>query len=356
MPNYVNEWNASHYIVHKKYELDPTGKPEEYKIKKGRVDLSLMGIPAPENTPCKPSSKAKWISSFAEFKKLTVDVPEGAEKQLQTIAKLEEEQVKEIKTLQELELYETSDEEDNDTDDDEEKKLSANATSYLRSREKSKQVMEIEKPSISEELSRLKLTPDEGAQKNGTLKESSWDWLKENDPDWYFTVATEGPLAKGQQIYINYGNRSNYYLLLVYGFALKENKYDSFTFRVKLDSAETCSSLKELSGKMVSTWRQEMLKKDSDRSTPLTLSEKFRLKQSRLCMEYIRFLRLFLLQHYPQYDQIHTWSTPASLDYEIFVMEFYAQMVEHALQAHADADKLPSSNHFETFIVQSLLI
>lgn len=54
---------------------------------------------------------------------------------------------------------------------------------------------------------------DVGSQKNGSLKETSFHWLKKDDAEWYFTVTTEGSVDKDQQLYINYGNRSNRYFI-----------------------------------------------------------------------------------------------------------------------------------------------
>jgi hypothetical protein len=43
------------------------------------------------------------------------------------------------------------------------------------------------------------------------------------------------PICKGQQAFNSYGNRNNRFLLVNYGFCFADNRYDSFSFRMKLD-------------------------------------------------------------------------------------------------------------------------
>jgi hypothetical protein len=47
----------------------------------------------------------------------------------------------------------------------------------------------------------------------------------------YFIVAANRFIEKGEQIYNNYGRRSNKFLLIYYGFTYVNNKYDSISFR-----------------------------------------------------------------------------------------------------------------------------
>lgn len=57
------------------------------------------------------------------------------------------------------------------------------------------------------------------------------------DPDNYFTMSTRSndSFEKDQQILCCYGRRSNTYLMAVYGFCLKNNKYNSLRFKVWVD-------------------------------------------------------------------------------------------------------------------------
>ena len=43
-------------------------------------------------------------------------------------------------------------------------------------------------------------------------------------------------IQPGEQVYNNYGNHPNKYLLLQYGFCFAENKHDSYEFYMKLDT------------------------------------------------------------------------------------------------------------------------
>ena len=54
------------------------------------------------------------------------------------------------------------------------------------------------------------------------------------DPDAFLVVAnnTERTIRKDEQVMFCYGRRTNYFLLLNYGFALPENRYNSLQFRL----------------------------------------------------------------------------------------------------------------------------
>lgn len=52
-------------------------------------------------------------------------------------------------------------------------------------------------------------------------------------------------LQPGEQAYYHYGNRSNKFLLLNYGFCFAENKYNSYAFKLKLDLQNKIKSINE---------------------------------------------------------------------------------------------------------------
>lgn len=56
------------------------------------------------------------------------------------------------------------------------------------------------------------------------------------EPDTYVAFYNDiwRTINKGDQVYYFYGQRSNLFLLLNYGFALEDNKYDSFAFNVNM--------------------------------------------------------------------------------------------------------------------------
>ena len=88
----------------------------------------------------------------------------------------------------------------------------------------------------------------------------------------YFIIYSTRAISEGESLKIKFGNRSNKYLLLNYGFAIENNKYDSFTFRL--------ISNEEIE-KMVYLGYEDI---------PNVTSE-FRLKQE-VCLELVDFFRL----------------------------------------------------------------
>ena len=75
--------------------------------------------------------------------------------------------------------------------------------------------------------------------------DEDFEWLEElrdKDPvslenDTYFTFInqTRKVFKKGTQAWNCYGDRSNIFLLMNYGFCFEDNLYDSFKFMVRLD-------------------------------------------------------------------------------------------------------------------------
>lgn len=135
-------------------------------------------------------------------------------------------------------------------------------------------------------------------------------------------VTTEGPIRQNQQIYNNYGERTNRFLMMWYGFCPSHNKYDSYSFRVELDSAEKWP-LHELPEHMLyNGWIDQELRGKEELVEQLRakhLSKEFRLKQTLICLDFIRFLRMWLLRLYKNFDEVRCFQIPTSVDYEIFV-------------------------------------
>ena len=86
---------------------------------------------------------------------------------------------------------------------------------------------------------------EESSDEDGDSK--LWAWmepLRQEDKskfeeETYFTMAnySRKPMKKGDQAFISYGCRTNYFLLQSYGFALEDNLQESFKFYVRLDLA-----------------------------------------------------------------------------------------------------------------------
>jgi hypothetical protein len=73
-------------------------------------------------------------------------------------------------------------------------------------------------------------------EEDDTDSEDDFDWIEESDEKdvfWVFYTDEELRYRAGEQVFNNYGNRSNHFLMLWYGFALKKNRYDSLNFSVR---------------------------------------------------------------------------------------------------------------------------
>jgi hypothetical protein len=76
-------------------------------------------------------------------------------------------------------------------------------------------------------------------------EEETFDWVDEQrfqdqakfEEETYFTLVSEmrRPMKKGEQAWNCYGNRTNSYLLINYGFCFQGNLYNSVQLMVKLD-------------------------------------------------------------------------------------------------------------------------
>ena len=94
--------------------------------------------------------------------------------------------------------------------------------------------------------------------KEGTIKdkEENWterfkddesdedfQWVESNESSTYisFINTTRKPIKKGDQIFYNYGRRSNQFLLIDYGFCFEDNLCDSYEFclNLKIDKQQT---------------------------------------------------------------------------------------------------------------------
>jgi len=146
-------------------------------------------------------------------------------------ANIDDERVKAILTAKSLSQYE---EEDPSSDlgqlslrfDDD----ILNALEYIR----------IEKDCPVKEREQKWLSGDDDEE-----EEEDFGWVepqKKKDPgkfseETYFTLVNESrkPMKKGSQAWNCYGNRTNLFLLINYGFCFESNLYNSFVFYVKLN-------------------------------------------------------------------------------------------------------------------------
>lgn len=74
-----------------------------------------------------------------------------------------------------------------------------------------------------------------------------------------FALMTRDGVAKGKQIYNNYGLRSNEKLLLNYGFIMSNNPTDSFYFKISFSSETSSSSIHEIDPISLDTIKKSIL-------------------------------------------------------------------------------------------------
>lgn len=65
-------------------------------------------------------------------------------------------------------------------------------------------------------------------------EEENFGWWEYNDKNMYFQMGTKykNIYKEKDQVFHCYGRRTNRFLLVNYGFCLRNNKYDSLSFRV----------------------------------------------------------------------------------------------------------------------------
>jgi hypothetical protein len=150
--------------------------------------------------------------------------------------------------------------------------------------------------------------------------DENFDWFtKKEEDDSYFVFVNNNrkPFLKGSQVYYNYGNRSNTYLLTNYSFCFMNNKNSSFPFNLRLD----CDLTQPFITNMVD------LIGISNEYQPV------RYKKNMLCKMTLAYLRSILKQSFfkdqqaPEARRI-LLSRPKNIDYEIHVFKFYQAILE----------------------------
>ncbi|CAK77093.1 unnamed protein product (macronuclear) [Paramecium tetraurelia] len=175
-------------------------------------------------------------------------------------------------------------------------------------------------------------------------EESNWDWLEENDQEAYFCITTTEPIKQYEQVTVSYGRRTNRFLLSWYGFTLPENKYSSFNFRLWLNteiSKEKMQSQKQIFdtitiNKLISSkeWDTGKIKFNGYEIPVSSITKEFRIKKKKLNMDLIMYLRLYLMLYKVQEKDVYI-TIPVSVDYEVFVMQFCIQLLQHYLNSYS---------------------
>ena len=110
----------------------------------------------------------------------------------------------------------------------------------------------------------------------------------------------------GEQLYYFYGQRSNLFLFMNYGFAIEDNKYDSYQFHVNIDIENIKDTSFQRFYKGEPLFEQREKKKEQFRSGEKMLIqyshiglirnlhyEKIRLKKGKLNEELMAYIRLY---------------------------------------------------------------
>lgn len=122
-------------------------------------------------------------------------------------------------------------------------------------------------------------------------EDEDFSWYKHQEmiEQTYFVMVNceRKTIKKGEQVFYCYGKRSNAFLLLNYGFCIPDNKYDSFSFRVKLGVQLQKSDLHDYSQIVVT------LKEDD-----YACSEEIRLKYDQLNDVLLGYLRTIFRDYF----------------------------------------------------------
>lgn len=187
---------------------------------------------------------------------------------------------------------------------------------------------------------------DGQSQESSKSEESQWDWLDEDDDEGYFCITTTSPVKKHEQVHVSYGRRTNRFLLCWYGFALPENKYSSFNFRLWLnvdilrENKHTNAELFDLMtiNKLMSgeDWEKGFIEEKGHKIPIDKITKEFRIKRTKLNQDLMMYFRLYLMVYYTGKDLKDVLVTiPVSLDYEIFVLSFGVKLLNHYLSKYS---------------------
>jgi hypothetical protein len=136
----------------------------------------------------------------------------------------------------------------------------------------------------------------------------NFDWYEWDDTEnAYFVMSnnTRASYEEGQEVTISYGNRSNSFLLLHYGFAMDFNPYDAFVFRCLKAELEK---------------RKEEI--DVSEYTHLNeFSSLFKMKYLRVNTKFMEHLREVVWVETEGIETPTRWDKPVSLENESFAAQ-----------------------------------
>ncbi|CAD8064909.1 unnamed protein product [Paramecium sonneborni] len=404
--DFLNHSNraCTHYMVHQRLEqgngiksVDKMNYEQQYIIKRNKINLSILDIENENDMQIYEDQKNKYIIQNKEYIRDDYQIEylnriSQNEKRI-IINKIQYEQLMKDEQLNiwELDSVTSSDSEDNDSDEEiklEKQKqfeiLKIKEFAELKLREEQKRIQreqeqqslqnqrivtvtldpknknkviirglpqyQIEAIKVKQQMMNGRLWKDGKESKeydddddeSEKSEESKWDWLDEYDEDAYFCIVTTVPIKKYEQVTISYGRRTNRFLLCWYGFALEQNLYSSFNFRLWLNN----DILQERNREQIlnTIIIKKLISVDESIVDKITyngyeipvssLSKEIRIKKNHLNMDVIIFLRLLLQMQYGNEKELLS-IIPVSIDYEIFVMQFYDSMLNHLLNSYS---------------------
>jgi hypothetical protein len=218
----------------------------------------------------------------------------------------------------------TSDEEDNDSETEQdiyrEEELKKELTEKSKEKKKKSDVVQIliekdpdlVKRDLQARLYKISLWK-KSRKRYGVLNEDyegteDFSWINyENDEGVYYAMGTKHKTTykQGDQLFNCYGLRTNRFLLLNYGFCLRNNKYNSLGFKVFVNYQAP---------KKESPSKQE----ESDDSQ---YQKVIRLKKDKLSEDLLQYLRANLIFTYKGGNkEMLLVSSPVDIDFELYVV------------------------------------
>mmetsp|Transcript_16030 Transcript_16030/g.15450 ORF Transcript_16030/g.15450 Transcript_16030/m.15450 type:complete len:201 (+) Transcript_16030:607-1209(+) len=158
---------------------------------------------------------------------------------------------------------------------------------------------------------KFKREEDEGEPENFK------DWWHFQDDHGYYAMGTKSKAfyQKGDQLFNCYGRRTNRFLLLNYGFCLRQNKYNSLGFKVFVNFKKQNN--------------EEKKEEDNDKSHYQKI---IKLKHDRLSEELLEYLRANLIFTYKGANKERILvSVPVDLDFELFIVATAQNLVNQML-------------------------
>lgn len=156
-------------------------------------------------------------------------------------------------------------------------------------------------------------------------------------------------IKKGTELKLSYGNRTNRYLAVWYGFSLLDNTYDSYYFRIVIDE-KVAKNAELVNGVILCHITAEDRKNKYITYNGYIISTElittpFRIKRNEINLQLISFLRSHLYQnwikeHSSKKKSIKfSISIPSDLSFELHVMKRYVDIFTGLLSSYKRSDE-----------------